>query len=121
LGDMCLLGAPEAGRDGRPAGPRPLPGDASVGKDHPERAALPRLAFDGEPRLVAFEHVLDDGEAEAGAAGLARAAAVDAVEALGEARDVLRLDADAGVGHRVFGTAVGQRVPGQDDAAARRV
>src|SRR5688572_21099567 len=41
--------------------------------------------------------MLGDGQAETGAAGLARAAAVDAVEALGEPRDVLGFDADAGV------------------------
>ena len=43
------------------------------------------------------QRVLGDREAEARAAGLARAAAIDAVEALGEPRDVLGLDADAGV------------------------
>src|SRR5438270_8791965 len=42
--------------------------------------ALPILPRDG---------VLHDGEAEAGAAALARAAAVDPVEALGQPRDVL--------------------------------
>jgi hypothetical protein len=38
---------------------------------------------------VALHHVLDDGQAQARAAGFARTAAVDAVEALGQARQVL--------------------------------
>ena len=37
---------------------------------------------------MAVDHVLDDGEAEAGAAELARAGIVDPVEALGEARQM---------------------------------
>ncbi len=49
---------------------------------------------------MARERVLHDGEAEAGAAGLARAAAIDAVEALRQPRDVLGSDADTGVLHR---------------------
>jgi hypothetical protein len=56
----------------------PLPGSLSI-----------------ELAAVALHHVLDDGQAQAGAAGLARAAAVDAVEALGQARQVLARDADA--------------------------
>ena len=51
-----------------------------------------------ELRLVAQQHVLDDREPEPRAAGRARAAAVDAIEALGQPRDVLGRDADAGVG-----------------------
>src|SRR6266851_631275 len=62
-----------------------------------EAAAFARRAVDGERRAVARERVFDDGEAEARAAGLARAAAIDAIEALGQARDVLRRDADARV------------------------
>ena len=68
---------------------------------------------------MARERVLGDGEAEAGAAGLARAAAVDAVEALGEARDVLVLDADAGVLDAEARAFVGF-APGERDRAARR-
>src|SRR5438477_2186630 len=56
---------------------------------HREAAAHAGLAHDVERRLVAGDGMLDDGEAEAGAAGLARAAAIDAIEALGEPRDVL--------------------------------
>ena len=46
---------------------------------------------------VRLDDVLDDGQAEAGAAELARARLVDAVEALGQARQILRRHADAGV------------------------
>ena len=74
-----------------------LRGEAPRREARGEAAALAGLALDLEHGVVARERVLGDGEAEAGAAGLARAAAVDAVEALGEPRDVLGLDADAGV------------------------
>jgi hypothetical protein len=47
---------------------------------------------------VSVDDVLDDGEAEAGAAGRPRTAAVHPVEALGQARDVLARDARAVVG-----------------------
>ena len=46
---------------------------------------------------VGLDDVLDDRQAEAGAAELARARLVDAVEALGQARQVLGRHADAGV------------------------
>ena len=49
--------------------------------------------------LVAAQDVLDDGEPEAGAAELARARAVDPVEALGEAGNVLPGDPGALVLH----------------------
>ena len=58
----------------------------------------PSSLVDVELGLVPQQHVLDDREAEAGAAGRARAAAIDAVEALGQPRNVLGRDADAGVG-----------------------
>src|SRR6267143_2666291 len=66
-------------------------------KAHGEAAACTELAVDVEARLVARDGVLDDGQAEARAAGFARAAAVDAVEALGQPRQVFRRDARAGV------------------------
>ena len=86
-----------------------------------EPAALPDLARHLEPRLVAREHVLHDREPEAGAAGIARTAVVDAVEALGEPRDVPRLDADAGVLHRDPALAVVVVPLDRDAAVARRV
>ena len=65
-----------------------------------------------ELAAVALHHVLDDGQAQPGAAGLARAAAVDAVEALGQARQVLARDAQAGVADRDLAGTVGQLLPG---------
>ncbi|EGJ10599.1 hypothetical protein RBXJA2T_09742 [Rubrivivax benzoatilyticus JA2 = ATCC BAA-35] len=53
-----------------------------------------------------------------GAAGLARAAAVDAVETFGQPRQVLARDADAGVGDLDLGAAVVAGVKTQVDAAA---
>src|SRR5690242_19665843 len=64
-----------------------------------EDRALPELALDLERGAVAIDDVLDDGEAEPGAAHRARASRVDAVEALGEARNVLPRDALATVAH----------------------
>src|SRR5512143_140746 len=66
-------------------------------KARAESAALAGPALDRERGLMARERMLDDGQAEARAAGLARAAAVDAIEPLGQPRQVLRVDADAGV------------------------
>src|SRR5690349_13053096 len=56
--------------------------DPLRGQAHGERAAAPALARDVEVGLVADQHVLDDREAEPGAAHSTRAAAVDAVETL---------------------------------------
>ena len=86
-----------------------------------ERAAAPELALDLQARLVARQHVLDDGQPQPGAAGAARAAAVDPVEAFGEPRDVLRLDADAGVAHGERRLAVRASPSDLDLAALRRV
>src|SRR6185312_3244639 len=62
-----------------------------------EAAPLARSAHDVEGRAVARERVLHDREPEARAARLPRAPAIDPVEPLGEPRNVLRRDADAGV------------------------
>src|SRR5687768_9481757 len=70
-----------------------------VGQHDAEGGALARLALDVDAPAVRLRHVFDDGEAEAGAALFARAAAVDAVEALEDPRQRLRRDADAGVAH----------------------
>jgi len=48
---------------------------------------------------MALQHVLHDGQAQAGAAGFPRTTAVHAVKALGQARDVLGRDARAAVFH----------------------
>src|SRR5258708_3904679 len=54
---------------------------------------------DLQPRIMAQQHMLDDGEAETGAAGSARTAAVDTVKTFGEARQMLRRDALAVIDH----------------------
>src|SRR3546814_5547316 len=55
-----------------------------------EGCAFVGAAFDLEHAAVAIDDVLDDRESQAGAAEAARPPAVDAVEPLGEARDMLR-------------------------------
>src|SRR5215211_8149568 len=60
-----------------------------------EGRTLARRALDGEPRLVARQDVLDDGETEAGSPLGPALRHVDAVEPLGQARQVLRRDAGA--------------------------
>ena len=62
-----------------------------------ERAALARFACDAHAAAERLGQVLDDRQAQAGAAELARAGFVDAVEALEDATLVFWLDADAGV------------------------
>src|SRR5689334_899457 len=78
--------------------------DAPRRKPGGEAASGTGDALDLQGSLVPRERVLDDGEAETGAPGLARAAAVHAIEALGEPRDMLGLDAHARVLHRELGT-----------------
>jgi len=58
-----------------------------------ERAALAELALDRQPALVAIDDVLDDGEAQPGAAFAAGAARIGPVEALEEPVEVAGLDA----------------------------
>src|SRR5207244_2716339 len=67
---------------------------------------------------VPLHDMLDDRQAEPRAAGLARAAAVGAVEPLGEARQVLACDARAGVGDGDLSRAVAEHVPRHVDAAS---
>ena len=60
---------------------------------------MPRIALDDQLASVAIDDVLDDGKAEARAAGAAATALFHAVEALGQARDVLARNARAIIGH----------------------
>src|SRR5882757_5067665 len=60
---------------------------------HRENAAAADLAVDLQPAAMPADDVLDDGEAEAGAADGAAARRVDPVESLGQARQVLLGDA----------------------------
>src|SRR5881398_2036656 len=62
-----------------------------------EGAAAAERALDLERRAVALQHVPDDRQAEARAAGGARAPGVDAIEALGEPGNVLGRNAHTGV------------------------
>ena len=48
---------------------------------------------------MVLRDVLDDGQAQPGTTVVARAAAIDAVEALGQTREVLGSNADAAVAH----------------------
>ena len=73
--------------------------------------ALADHAVDAQLAAVALHHMLDDGQAQSGAAGLARTAAIDAVEAFGQARHMLGIDAGAGVGDPEFGAALLEQAP----------
>src|ERR1700676_1164243 len=64
-----------------------------------KRAALALRALDVEPAAVPLQGVLDDGETQPRPALPAGTAGVHAIEALGQAGDVLRRDADAAVDH----------------------
>jgi hypothetical protein len=75
------------------------PGLTASRQHDAEHRALADLAFHLEFATVARHDVLDDRQAEPGAAGLARATAVDAVEAFGQPWQMLAGDADAGVAH----------------------
>src|SRR5688572_28472054 len=63
-------------------------------------AAPPLDAFDLQAPAMAIQRVLDYREAQARAAGLARAAWIDPVKAFREARNVLGWNARAGIPHR---------------------
>src|SRR6266540_2838939 len=65
-----------------------------------EGGALPEHALDGQAAAVAVEDVLDQREPQAGAALRAALADVDAVEALGQPRQMLGRDAGTMVAHR---------------------
>jgi hypothetical protein len=110
------------------------------GKNASIVAPSPRRARGADRAAVRLREVLHDGEPEAGAAGLARAARVRAVEALEDAREVLRADpaprisdaepdaARARIPAREHGDAPGDGVPhgvvdevAQDLADCRRV
>src|SRR5215471_2549971 len=74
---------PLAGR-AAPAGDRQVDGEGAAGAHG---------TVDVERAAMAVEDVLHDGEAEAGAAELARPHGLDAVEALGQAWQMLARDA----------------------------
>src|ERR1700722_2589417 len=63
-------------------------------------AALARRAWHVEPAAMPLQGVLDDRQAQPGAALAAGASRVHSIEALGQARNMFRRDADAAVDHR---------------------
>src|SRR5258706_11234413 len=77
--------------------------------------------------FMGLDDVLDDRQAQSGAAKIARACLVDAVEALRQARQILLRDARAGVGDgnfdlsRSFMVMVDHRGPKRNLAAGGRV
>ncbi|KAG1389748.1 hypothetical protein G6F59_015440 [Rhizopus arrhizus] len=95
-----------------------------------EHRALTDLAFNLQPRVVQAEDVLDDGQAQAGAAAFAGAAAGDAVETFGQARQMRGRDAVAGITHgqhraiafaaELDGDAATGRVPWSSPAGPRQ-
>src|SRR5262245_25652755 len=86
-----------------------------------ENRATALLAFDVEPAAVTLQCVLDDREAEAGAAFLAGPCAINTIEALREPWQVFRRDADAGVLHHERCTAVRASPADRDRAVDGRV
>ena len=85
-----------------------------------ERRALALGAVDVHRAAVVGGHVAHDRQTEAGAAGLAAAGPVDAVEALEDAVEVARRDADAVVGDpQLDPLAVGRRRRRDDACPAR--
>ena len=65
--------------------------------------------------------MLDNGEAQPGAATFTRAATVNSIEAFGQARDVFGLDADAAVLHRKHTLPVANDPAQRDNTAVWRV
>src|SRR5690606_22831455 len=83
-----------------------------------DAGAPAELAFCPYPPAVGFYDVLDDGQAEAGAAGGAAAAGLDPVEALKDAGQVARRNARAGVGYGEPGAAPAAGFHRDGDGAA---
>ena len=74
------------------------------GEPYDDGGALAQAAFDAQAALMKLEDVFDDREAETGAAEFARARAIDAIEALGQPRDIGGRNAFAGVSDDKFDT-----------------
>src|SRR3989344_7776834 len=72
--------------------------DARGWKDAGESTAVPKCAFNGKPRLMAQQHVFDDGQPQTGATRGARTRRVHAIEPLRQVRDMLGGNAVTGVG-----------------------
>src|SRR5690554_4773065 len=84
-----------------------------------EFAAVAGFAADFKVAIVVDQHVFDDGQSQAGATGVFMPARVGAVEALGQAGNVNRVDADTAVFDGQMGAvAIGR--PGYSHFAFRR-
>ena len=70
---------------------------SSVGSTDGKRASVARLAFSGDCAAVGFRNALDNGKAEAAAAG-ADAGRIGAKKAVKDKGQILRRDPDAGIG-----------------------
>src|SRR6185436_10172983 len=81
-----------------------------------ERRALTGLALDPDLAAVQLDELAGQGQAQAGALVLARVVRSDLAELLEDGLVVLGRDADAGVGDRDLGRAVGHRGPDLDAA-----
>lgn len=68
---------------------------------------------------MAFECVLDDGQAQTCAAAVAVASVIDTVETFGQARQMFRRDALAVVTHAESSAAIIQMVPAYLDGAVQ--
>src|SRR5690606_8517454 len=84
-----------------------------------ECAAFTLATLDRERRAVPLQRVLDDREAEPRAARRARTAGIDSIEALGDPRDLILGDADAGILHREL-RPLAARTPRDVDPSGRR-
>src|SRR5262245_45069186 len=63
-------------------------------KDDAKFAACAQLGLDFECRLMAQQHMFDNGEPQSGTARFARTPTIDAVKTFGEPRNMLGSDAD---------------------------
>src|SRR6185436_13403513 len=92
------------GRSRRRLPPRRERGSSSWQAKHKASAAC-RPLFNPNAAAAQLDEVFDDREAEAGAARIARARLIDAIEALEDARQVFFGDARPFIGHGDEGAA----------------
>src|SRR5271165_4401345 len=76
------------------------------GESESEPGTFAKLALHGDAAGHLFHNMSHDRQAETGAADVARAGLIHAVETFEDARDLFRGDTDAGVGDRNHGRAV---------------
>src|SRR5260370_36281916 len=96
-------------------------GGVEDGDGEVELRAAADFAFDPDAAAMHFDDVLGDGEAQAGAAELAGARGVDAIEALEDARLVGGGDANAGIGDGEDGLRAAGFGAGADMGGRERV